>query len=146
MSDSLSNAQSFILDLGRIADTLPEEQMADLLHSTALSALASIVRRSPVGNPDLWQSPAPKGYVGGQFRGNWFVSIGAPQPQVSPRTDKSGTASIGAGEAVIRSAPAYALITIHNSLPYATALEHGHSSQAPLGMVGLTLAEIQSGF
>jgi hypothetical protein len=30
---------------------------------------------------------------------------------------------------------------VSNNVPYITALEHGHSSQAPQGMVGITMLE-----
>lgn len=36
------------------------------------------------------------------------------------------------------------IIYISNNLPYAEPLENGHSQQAPAGMVGLTLAEIEA--
>ena len=36
-------------------------------------------------------------------------------------------------------------IWISNNLPYITALEDGHSKQAPAGMVALSLAEVSSG-
>lgn len=35
-------------------------------------------------------------------------------------------------------------VYITNSVPYIKALEHGHSKQAPKGMIGLTVNELKS--
>jgi len=103
----------------------------------------SLVEKTPVGNPDLWQNPdnKPDGYVGGHARANWSHSIGALVNQEFKEIDATGGASI---DRIISSVPIKAAGKVHyiqNSLPYMQALEDGHSSQAPNGMVALTETE-----
>jgi hypothetical protein len=107
-----------------------------------------VVELSPVGDPDLWSSKAPKGYVGGRFRANWqygnFSGAGIPMNNL-PDIDPSGMVSIdriNAGLPVIGAAGMRHILK--NNLPYAYRLEIGWSSQAPAGMVGITVVEYGS--
>jgi len=105
----------------------------------------SLVEKTPVGNPDLWQNPdnKPDGYVGGHARANWSHSIGALVNQEFKEIDATGGASI---DRIISSVPVKAAGKVHyiqNSLPYMQALEDGHSTQAPAGMVAITQTEFQ---
>jgi hypothetical protein len=112
-------------------------------------ALRRVVEKSPVGNPTLWKRPAPAGYVGGRFRGNWLLSVGAPQAGVVETVDAGGGATVERGLAAMPGYGAdglYPSVFIQNNLPYAEALENGHSAQAPGGVVALTVAEISAIF
>jgi len=101
-----------------------------------------LVLRSPVGDPEYWQSPAPPGYVGGRFRANWQYGLDSIDKTTTLTIDKEGGATIGRLQGQM---PQEALGHVHyitNSLPYAIPLENGHSyRQAPLGMVLLTTIE-----
>ena len=35
----------------------------DVVRKVVIDVTASVVDKSPVGNPDLWKRPAPEGYV-----------------------------------------------------------------------------------
>ncbi len=86
---------------------------------------------------------APEGYVGGRFRGNWMFSIGAPDSATTEEVDPSGaksTARITAGTIEFKAGDT---CYITNSLGYAIPLEFGHSTQAPGGMVRVTVARFQ---
>lgn len=86
---------------------------------------------------------APEGYVGGRFRGNWMFSIGAPDSATTEEIDPSGaksTARITAGTIKFKAGDT---CYITNSLGYAIPLEFGHSTQAPGGMVRVTVARFQ---
>ncbi|SEN09832.1 hypothetical protein SAMN02800694_2764 [Luteibacter sp. UNCMF331Sha3.1] len=87
---------------------------------------------------------APAGYVGGRLRANWTVSLGAPSTTVFDEVDKSGQRAIQQGIAVIQHANGVQDIYVMNNLPYARAIEYGHSTQAPAGMVRVTLAEVDA--
>jgi hypothetical protein len=103
------------------------------------------VLRTPVGNPDLWKSKPPKGYVGGRLRANWTVSIGVPDTTTTDAIDQSGEGTINAGRAVIDTADTTQAIYMTNSLPYAVSIEYGHSGvQAPAGMVRVSVADFQA--
>jgi hypothetical protein len=111
--------------------------------------LTKIVLRTPVGNPSLWKSKPPAGYVGGRLRANWAVTYQNPSSVTTLETDRSGAATIAKGAGTIRRAtqtgegdyPIYIL----NNLPYAIPVEYGHSGvQAPQGMVRITVTEFQA--
>ncbi|MDD2046105.1 hypothetical protein [Pseudomonas putida] len=83
-----------------------------------------------------------QGYVGGRFRSNWQLTIGAPAAGEIDEIESAGEtiAKIvaGAGDLSVGEV-AY----IVNNLPYAIPLEYGHSTQAPAGMVRVTVADFQ---
>lgn len=86
---------------------------------------------------------AGQDYVGGRFRGNWMFGIGAPDGATTEEVDPSGsksTARIVNGVLEFRAGD---VAYITNSLPYAIPLEFGHSTQAPGGMVRITVARFQ---
>lgn len=101
-----------------------------------------LVLKTPVGDPQYWQSPAPPGYVGGRARGNWQYGLNAPNIKNNSPIDKSGAVTTSR---INNEMPDQATGHVHyitNSVPYIEALENGHSHrQAPNGMVNLTFME-----
>ena len=135
---------SFAEDIKKFAQKAGDN--ADLVvRKVVLDIGRSLVEKTPVGNPDLWQNPdnKPDGYVGGHARANWSHSIGALVNQEFKEIDATGGASI---DRIVGSVPVKAAGKVHyiqNSLPYMQALEDGHSTQAPAGMVAITQTEFQ---
>ncbi|MBC3375796.1 hypothetical protein HU762_17740 [Pseudomonas sp. SWRI92] len=86
---------------------------------------------------------AGKDYVGGRFRGNWNFSIGYPDGSFRIQPDPTGEAATArlVNGAIEFKAGQTAFIV--NNLPYAIPLEFGHSTQAPGGMVRITVARFQ---
>lgn len=124
------SAAGFVLDL---EDAFEEEVSLPLLLITrkfGIDALSRIVMRSPVDT--------------GRFRANWNVSFGAFDTSTTESKDKSGGETIGRGTVTVNGMQRPLVVWISNSLPYAEALESGHSKQAPLGMVAVTFAELSS--
>lgn len=104
-----------------------------------LEAFAAVVEATPVGQPSLWKGKAPKGYTGGRLRGNWQVSIGSPKGGELERKGGGGpSAEINAMAARV-GLEDKAVMT--NNLPYAVAVENGHSTQARGGMVKQVVRE-----
>jgi hypothetical protein len=119
---------------------------ADLVaRKTMLELGTSCIQMSPVGNIHLWKTKyPPKGYVGGHFRGNWQFAIGSPPEGELATIDPSGaetTATLGAAVADVKMGDTG---YIANNLPYANALEYGWSTQAPAGMVRITLGRFDA--
>lgn len=134
-------AESFALSLAAFAKKAPE-QARQVVRKVSLDLLTATVLRTPVGNPDLWKSKPPAGYVGGRLRANWTVSLVNPDTTTTDAIDKTGQGTISRGSAVIGQADGTKDICITNSLPYAIPIEYGHSGvQAPQGMVRVTVAE-----
>ena len=102
-----------------------------------------LVLRSPVGDASYWRSPAPPGYVGGRFRGNWQFAINNYNAHTDETIDAGGGKTLAR---IGRAVPNDASGKVHfitNSLAYAKALEEGRSRQAPHGMVRLTVLEFE---
>lgn len=133
-----------------------KEQASDLVGLVVIKMHERIDLRSPVGNPDLWTSEFKEvatelgwigeGYVGGRFRANWQLGVDVRPAGTLEKIDKEGDDT---RSAVIASLPgdgknAGPIYYLTNNLPYAIPLEKGHSTQAPSGIVGLTVVEFQS--
>lgn len=111
----------------------------DAIRQATYQLFTSVVFKSPIGNPDLWKSPPPPGYVGGRFRSNWNVTYGAPDYTYTDSTN------ISRGEREPLKAltlPVGGIVYLSNGLPYAQRLEYGYSKeQTPLGMIRTSVAE-----
>ncbi|MEB6589621.1 hypothetical protein MXM82_10810 [Pseudomonas asiatica] len=84
-----------------------------------------------------------QGYVGGRFRSNWQLTTGAPAAGEIEEIE-SAEATLGRIIAAAGDLSAGEVAFIVNNLPYAIPLEYGHSSQAPAGMVRVTVADFQN--
>ena len=146
MATQVTNLKEFNREIDFFAGTIPDKVLA-LQKKIALDLLTKIVYRTPVGNPDLWQSKPPKGYVGGRARANWQVSVGDDPPTTDvDKPDPSGGSTLSGGIAQISSARPGGVIWLYNNLPYIVRLEYGWSKQAPSGMVRLSLSEVEAAF
>lgn len=133
-----------------------------VVRKTVLDVGRSLVEKTPVGNPDLWQDWGKggagansdhwlvnagfvlEGYTGGHARANWAHSIGARVIQEFPDIDQTGQASIDRITASVPEKAAGLVHYVQNSVPYIERLENGYSKQAPNGMVALTKVEFQN--
>lgn len=152
-------SKSFSLQIAEfIAKT--EENVDFTVRQTLFKLDTKIVDRSPVGNKEKWLSlrpysdlgtrkvgtklKGPAGYVGGRFRSNWQLSVDMPATGVLDLSGGDVATVIAAHGAVLKEAKAGRIYYLVNNLPYAIPLENGHSGQAPIGMVGITVVEFQS--
>lgn len=122
-----NSARQFKLDLDKAFEE-QQERVALIAMKIAMEALNRVVMKSPVDT--------------GRFRANWTVAVGRQDLSTTEATDKSGAATIAAGSQIILGQKGPAVIWLSNNLPYAQALENGHSKQAPMGMVALTYNEL----
>ena len=70
-----------------------------ITRAATLELFGGVIKSTPVGNPDLWQSPAPPGYVGGRARGSWQTAVGTPVEDDIDRIDPSGASALAEIEA-----------------------------------------------
>lgn len=124
---------------GEIMRELVEEIERDCGRN-ALRALTAVVLATPVGNPTLWQSPPPPGYVGGHARRNWHVTSGSKSDAELPGVDGAGQLTIAQGMTVITAWERSGVrigqpLHIQNAVPYIGRLNDGWSTQAPSGFV-----------
>lgn len=114
------------------------------LRDIILGVAGSLVTKSPIGDPTLWASKPPKGYEPGHFIAQWQCGVGAINRTVTDEIDPSGeTSMLNVAAAIDTVWLPGSVVYITNSVPYALRLENGWSSQAPAGMVGLTVIEWQ---
>lgn len=111
----------------------PSELMEDvrtkhsqLAREAAMMVLRGVVVRSPVDT--------------GRFRSNWQITEGRKASgEITEIQD-----AVAAGRAALETFNKDSLVLyVTNNLPYAEALEEGHSDFAPNGMVALTIVEVQ---
>lgn len=120
-----------------------EDRANDVVGEVVAHVVQNVDRLSPVGDPTLWKSPAPKGYIGGHFRANWRLGVGETIGGIRDKVDPSGRDTVAANIAVIPEQAAGKVYYFSNPLPYGPKLEQGYSRQAPAGMVGLTVTQFQ---
>lgn len=126
------NSIKFSIKLKQAMDETREE-MAEVVQKIGLSALSSIVVKTPVKT--------------GRARGNWSVSLGEPTSTTATETeDKTGLSTIANGAAAISAYPdkGFPIIAIYNNLDYVIPLEEGHGSFSGAKMVALTKVELES--
>ena len=108
------------------------------VRKVSLEIFSRVILKSPVDS--------------GRFRGNWQVAIGSIPSGTLELDDKTGIATVSKADAKLFSAKAGDTIYLANNLPYAMRLEEGgyndgpktiggFSTQAPQGMVALTVQE-----
>ena len=125
----MANAKQFSIDLTRWGVSFEKEQAPQFIRKIALDLLKKLTMKSPVDT--------------GRFRANCMVGIGGTDETT---TDSTVNDTMMRGSIVLTAYRALKQIHISNNLPYAAALEHGHSQQAPLGVAEISVAEIEAHF
>lgn len=132
--------------MGAFADAVAKACADFLARAEAMPAAvvdeasSRILDRSIVGDPTLWKrQPPPKDYRPGTFKSNWRLGV----DQIDTTTTDEKNSFILHGRNRMPESPFGHRFYISNSLPYAWALETGHSSQGR-DMVGLTVLEFDT--
>lgn len=141
MNPGPGNGGAFGPDLAEFVRKTLER--ADVLkRAVAIKLFSAVIRDSPVGDPDLWKSKPPAGYVGGRFRANWNCTVGEADTSTTESTNHQG--AIPAMQVVVLASDRTQVNWLSNSLPYAARLEYeSWSRQAPAGMVRRNAARIK---
>ncbi|HBI3683167.1 TPA: hypothetical protein K3939_003842 [Citrobacter freundii] len=115
------------------------EHNATLRDDPANLTKSGRLKRGLLAN-DSMDIKKPEGYVGGRFKNNWYVGFDSQPTGSNDIPDASGQGSNSRGLAVLEVFRVGQVSSIYftNNLPYAAALENGHSGQAPGGMVCIT--------
>lgn len=140
---------TFAIDLAKYAETT-KQSMGEAVREVVMTVATFVDERSPIGNKALWTTEfidvanklgwikdSGKGYIGGHFRANNQYQFGTPPTSEIEGTDASGEATMARIKAGVMSSPIAGMHYIANNVPYARALENGHSTQAPQGIYGL---------
>lgn len=119
-------AGSFTLQLDRFA-AKANGNMDLVVRKVCFDIFARVIMRTPVDT--------------GRARGNWMAGVGTMPIGETGAIDKGGAATAEAIQGVSLSAKAGDIVYLTNTLPYILKLEQGWSSQAPSGMISVTLRE-----
>lgn len=133
---------SFSVQLQQFADKT-KQRSNDIVGRVTVGLAQRLDERSPVGDATYWTHPAPKGYVGGRFRGNWQLGVNVIPARETGRIDPSGGETLSTIIASVPAQPAGTVMYLANNVPYAQRIEEGWSRQAPTGLVGITAMEFQ---
>lgn len=132
MTNADAQMRQFAKELEREQEEIFGQAIEQATREVATQGLEGVVTHTPVRT--------------GKARGGWYVFTGRSGTGGKRPRDPSGTATIAEGVAIIQQARRFEPITIANDEHHISALEQGHSQQAPQGMVSTTMAEIQSKF
>lgn len=111
--------------------SIPQKALV-LQKQIVLEALRRLIEKTPVDT--------------GRARGNWQVTIGRPAGGSLDQTDADGQETITAGLAVLAGLKDEQIVWTSNNVDYIEDLEHGHSRQAPHGMLAVTVQELRALF
>ena len=114
------NIQSFTGDLKKFSQATGVE-LETVVRKVAFDVYKGITQKTPVDT--------------GRAKANWNIGLGAINYTVTKNTTfRAIEPPKGSGKSIIY---------ITNNLPYINALENGSSTQAPNGMVNLTMQDVQ---
>lgn len=134
---------TFALDIRKFVEKA-KARADDAVRETIIGLHAKVDERSPVGDATYWKHPAPAGYVGGRFRGNWQLGVGSmPTGELNRVDPDGGTVRVEIARAIPEKA-AGNVFYLANNVPYSLRIEHGWSRQAPQGVAGRTVAEFDT--
>lgn len=118
----------------------------DVVSEVVINVSTAIIDRTPIGDVSLWDvQPTGKrraNYRPGTLVNSWHSEISGPGNNDVRRPNTSGAASLANLSAIAPFAPGK-IFTFTNPAPYTRRIEFGWSSQAPAGMVRLTVARFQ---
>ncbi|AUR91909.1 neck protein [Vibrio phage 1.167.O._10N.261.51.F2] len=116
--------------------------LEDTVRIAAISFFSGVITRSPVGNVSLWKTDyPPKSYVGGRMRSNWFLTFDTPSNKTTSNTNEANQRLSDVAGIEQRDYSDTYILT--NNLDYSEAIESGHSTQAPAGVVAPEYSKIQ---
>lgn len=110
---NVENAQSFADSLRTAVRKIEEEVAPEIVRALASNALADLVNLTPVDT--------------GYARSGWIVTLDTPSTEApgAGSTDKSGSATMRAGQATLARAPKFPSIFISNNVAYIEVLDAG---------------------
>lgn len=132
----------------RVTQRLLRQQVALFHRKIHLQVSDGVIFGTPVGQPRLWQRPAPKGYTGGRARGGWQTSLDAPNLVESGSIDPGGASTLRKAVRGLQMLKAFGRSFISNPVPYIGELNKvpSHSSQTPGQFVEDTIDTVKAQF
>lgn len=130
MAKNETNAMEFNLSLEKFAKGYLPETQTLFIKKIAMDLADKLIKMSPVDT--------------GMFKGAWVAGVNNVDSSKPNTPDKSGVATMARIQSMIGTVQAGDTIYISNNMEYAVKLEHGHSKQAPQGMVAISINFIEA--
>lgn len=105
------------------------EDMNEVFRRVMIEIGSTVIRLSPVDT--------------GRFKGNWQFTVDAPATASLDNYDKEGHDTVARLVADVQHLTFGQTAYLVNNLVYSIPLEYGHSSQAPTGMLRITINGFQ---
>lgn len=125
------NGSQFKLDLKRF-DDLTLKQHSQLLRKVAFQLLGLIVQKNPVKT--------------GRSQNNWQVAVDTSAGDAVIAGRRSEAAIQADGLAELAKVKPFSTVILFNNVEYIVFLEEGSSTQAPQGMVAISILEVEAQF
>lgn len=106
-------SNNFALDISKIVDRT-KMHASQVARGIKIELFDSVIMDTRVGNPDIWKSPPPPGYVGGRMRGNWQTQEDSPIMGEIDRIDPTGIETLSEVRARVGTGATY----MTNNVPY----------------------------
>ena len=145
MGRMMSNVEEFLREVHQFSREIVPEKFVEFHKKVVLDALSKLVRKTPVDT--------------GRARLNWNVGIGAPDDSVREDTAPGKTAPVAEGQmgeaglevfkrglVAMSDLGPFQVVYVSNNVIYIEFLEQGRSTQAPNGMLSLTMTELREMF
>ncbi|MCP4377725.1 MAG: hypothetical protein GY794_16305 [bacterium] len=127
----IKNVVEFSLDLTKFKDLAAEQHKA-LLKKVAFQLLELIVTKNPVKT--------------GRSQNNWQVAVDSAAGDTVIDGIRTPQAIVEDGLSQLADVEAFSVIILYNNVEYIAALEDGSSTQAPEGMVAISIVEVEEQF
>lgn len=134
------NLQQFLSKF-RANQQLALSASAKATNKTIRDMYGLIVERTPVGNPTLWNYPAPANYEPGTLRASWRIDYDGVLRNAKGQFESASNVLSGGGLSFKIGRNNKKEAAISNNQPYAQRVEEGWSTQAPQGMMRITIAQ-----
>lgn len=133
-----TNLKSYIEQLEKHQQTILDSA-SKIVSASITDLFNKIVSRTPVGNSSLWKYPAPADYNPGALKASWGITYNTNG--VARGADGKFTSINNTGIKFTVGKSGSQNATIYNDQPYAQRVEDGWSTQAPSGMVKISIQE-----
>jgi len=118
-----TNVKAFVTAVNKFSEDLKHDKFVAFQKRIAFELLSRTVLKTPVDT--------------GRARNAWQLAIG--------KVPQGETPSESAGQALARLKFGQTIF-LANNVPYIILLEHGHSAQAPSGMLAVSIEEVRAMF
>lgn len=138
---------SFAADIAKWAEKTKRKK-DEINREVVVNLSTTVINRTPIGDISIWETPPTEKrmetYRPGTLVNSWYSEIGSVSEGNEPRSPSTSGVTSFAQLSFMADEAVGEVFYFTNPAPYARRVEFGWSSQAPAGMVRVTVAEFQN--